>query len=96
MCQQKMSEEASLREEKACPDCPMTKNRPEMGLERLVELSTISNGCTSEEVVNPVCPMMNIQLDRHSQELVDLSTMSHGSTHNLSCLHCLLYRQFAL
>ncbi len=47
MCQQKMSEEASLREEKACPDCPMTKNRPEMGLERLVELSTISNGCTA-------------------------------------------------
>ena len=46
MCQQKMSEEASLREEKACPDCPMTKNRPEMGLEKLVELSTISNGCT--------------------------------------------------
>ena len=46
MCQQKMSEGASLREEKACPDCPMTKNRPEMGLERLVELSTISNGCT--------------------------------------------------
>jgi hypothetical protein len=47
MCQQKMSEGASLREEKACPDCPMTKNRPEMGLERLVELSTISNGCTN-------------------------------------------------
>ncbi len=46
MCQQKMSEGASLREEKACPDCPMTKNRPEMDLERLVELSTISYGCT--------------------------------------------------
>ncbi len=46
MCQQKMSDGASLQEEKACPDCPMTKNRPEMGLERLVELSTISYGCT--------------------------------------------------
>jgi hypothetical protein len=46
MCQQKMSDGASLREEKACPDCPMMKNRPEMGLERLVELSTISYGCT--------------------------------------------------
>ena len=51
MCQQKMSDGASLWEEKACPDCPMTKNRPEMGLERLVELSTISNGCTKKMVL---------------------------------------------
>jgi len=33
-CQQKNSDEASPREEKACPHCLMTKNRPEMGLER--------------------------------------------------------------
>jgi hypothetical protein len=46
MCQQKLSDGASLREEKACPDCPLTKNRLETGLERLVELSTISYGCT--------------------------------------------------
>ena len=47
MCQQKNSDGASLREEKACPDCLMTKNRPEVGLQRLVDLSTISNGSTS-------------------------------------------------
>jgi hypothetical protein len=34
MCQQKNSDGASLREEKTCPDCLMTKNRPEVGLER--------------------------------------------------------------
>ena len=34
MCQQKNSDGAPPREEKACPHCLMTKNRPEMGLER--------------------------------------------------------------
>ena len=33
-------------EEKACPDCPMTNIQPEVGLERLVDLSTISNRST--------------------------------------------------
>src|SRR5262249_25435548 len=28
LCPQKMSDGASLREEKECPDCPRTKNRP--------------------------------------------------------------------
>jgi hypothetical protein len=54
MCQQKLSDGASLREEKACPDCPMTKNRLETGLERLVELSTISYGCTTGRHDRPV------------------------------------------
>ena len=49
ICQEKMSDGASLREEKACPDCPLTKNRPEMGLERLVEFSTMSDGSTSSQ-----------------------------------------------
>ena len=44
-----MSDGASLRDEKACPDCPMTKNRPEMGLERLVEFSTMSDGSTGRK-----------------------------------------------
>ena len=43
---QKSSDGALLCEEKAQLDCLITKNRPEMGLERLVELSTISYGCT--------------------------------------------------
>jgi hypothetical protein len=55
MCQQKISDGASLREEQACPDCPLTKNRPVKGLERLVELSTISNGSTPQRV-DPVYP----------------------------------------
>ncbi len=46
MCQQKNSDGASLWEEKACPDCSMTNIQPEVGLERLVDLSTISNGNT--------------------------------------------------
>jgi hypothetical protein len=42
----KHSDGASLWEEKACPDCLITKNWPEVGLQRLLELSTISNGST--------------------------------------------------
>jgi hypothetical protein len=34
LCQQKNSDGASLPEEVTCPDCLITKNRPEMGLER--------------------------------------------------------------
>jgi hypothetical protein len=41
MCPQRMSDGASLREEKVRPDCTLTKNRPEGGLERLVDLSTV-------------------------------------------------------
>ena len=44
---QKSSGGALLWEEKAQLDCLITKNRPAMGLERLVELSTISYGCTA-------------------------------------------------
>jgi hypothetical protein len=47
LCPQRMSDGASLREEKVCPDCPLTKNRPERGLERLLELSTMFNRSTS-------------------------------------------------
>jgi hypothetical protein len=36
----------SLREEKASLDCKISKNQLQMGLERLVDLSTISNGST--------------------------------------------------
>ncbi len=46
LCPQRMSDGASLREEKVCPDCPLTKNRPERGLERLLELSTMFNRST--------------------------------------------------
>jgi hypothetical protein len=46
MCQQKQSDGASLWEEKVCPDFPLTKNRPERGLVRLVEFSTMFNGST--------------------------------------------------
>ena len=34
ICQQKQSVGASFREEKVCPDCPLTKNQPERGLQR--------------------------------------------------------------
>jgi hypothetical protein len=47
MCQQKNSDEASPREEVACLDCPLTKIQPEMCSQRLIELSTITNGWTS-------------------------------------------------
>jgi dihydrofolate reductase len=40
----------SLREEKVSLDCKITKNRPQMGSERLVDLSTISNGSTGLSV----------------------------------------------
>ena len=44
MCQQQKSDGASLWEEMACP---MTNIQPEVGLERLVDLSTISYSSTS-------------------------------------------------
>jgi len=43
---QKSSNGASLWEEKACLDCFITENRPEVGLEKLLELSTMSDGST--------------------------------------------------
>jgi hypothetical protein len=43
MCQQQKSDGASLWEEMACP---MTNIQPEVGLERLVDLSTISYSST--------------------------------------------------
>ena len=33
-CQQKHSDAASLQDEMACPDCPPTKKRSEMGSQR--------------------------------------------------------------
>jgi hypothetical protein len=30
----------------ACPDCPLTKNQPKGDLQRLLEFSTMSYGCT--------------------------------------------------
>jgi hypothetical protein len=41
--QQQDSDGASLWERKACPDCSITNIQPEVGLERLVDLSIISN-----------------------------------------------------
>ncbi len=55
ICPQRLSDRASLREEKVCPDCPLTKNRPERDLERLLELSTISNGSTPSREQLPRC-----------------------------------------
>jgi hypothetical protein len=61
LCPQRMSDGASLREEKVCPDCPLTKNRPERGLERLLELSTMFNRSTrwtAREVLSyPLSPV---------------------------------------
>ena len=37
---------SSLWEEKACLDCFITENLPKVGLERLLELSTMSYGST--------------------------------------------------
>ena len=47
MCQQQVSDGASLWEGKARPDCSITNIQPEVGLERLVDLSTISNRNTT-------------------------------------------------
>ena len=47
MCRQQGLDGASLWERKACPGCPITNTQPEVGLERLVDLSTISNVSTS-------------------------------------------------
>jgi hypothetical protein len=55
LCPQRMSDGASLREEKVRPDCTLTKNRPEGGLERLVELSTMFNRSTA--TMSCVCPL---------------------------------------
>jgi len=50
MCQQKKSDGVSLQDEMACLDCLITKNRPELRSQGLVELSTISNGSTKNSL----------------------------------------------
>jgi alanine dehydrogenase len=44
---QKSSNGASLVEEKTCLICPERINQPEMGLERLIDLSTMSDRSTT-------------------------------------------------
>jgi hypothetical protein len=48
--QQKSSNGASLGYEKAYLICPERINHPEMGLERLIELSTMSDGSTVRSI----------------------------------------------
>ena len=47
-CQQKKSGGASFQGEIACPDCPRTNIQPDMPLQGLVKLSTISYGSTQQ------------------------------------------------
>jgi len=42
----KSSDGASLGEEKACLDCIITKNQPQMGLQRVIEFSAMFIGST--------------------------------------------------
>lgn len=56
LCPQRMSDGASLWEEKVCPDCPLTKNLPERGLERLLELSTMFNRSTDLGILLGLIP----------------------------------------
>src|SRR5215471_10309770 len=60
MNSQKSSNGASLGEEKAYLICPERINHPEMGLERLIELSTMSDGSTTRV-------RMSIEQRRRSQ-----------------------------
>ncbi len=53
-CEQKSSDEAFFQDTVAYLDCTMMKNDPEMGLQRLIELSTISHGCTPTLLESPV------------------------------------------
>ena len=46
MREQQDSDGASLWEEQVCLDCLMTNIQPEVGLQRLVDLSTISDSST--------------------------------------------------
>jgi len=39
----------SLQAEVACPDCLIAKKRPEVSLQRVIDLSTMSNGSTCPE-----------------------------------------------
>ena len=60
-CQQKNSDGASLQGEMACPDCPLTKKQPKGDLQRLLELSTMSYGCTSAGWFSPL-PELEVSL----------------------------------
>jgi hypothetical protein len=53
MCSQKHSDGALLQEEQASLDCLIAKNQPEMGLQRLFELSTIFYGSTQKCAAEP-------------------------------------------
>jgi len=45
----------------ACPDCPLTKKQPKGDLQRLLELSTMSYGCTSAGWFSPL-PELEVSL----------------------------------
>ncbi len=49
-CKQKKSQWVSLEDEMACLDCPLTKNRREVGSQGLLDLSTMSHGSTRRPV----------------------------------------------
>ncbi len=63
--QQKHLDAASSREKVACPDCPLKKNQHEMGLQRLVELSTMSYGSTRGEAF--LCLVYGLWLNRRAE-----------------------------
>jgi len=58
LCPQKRSDGAWIREEKVCPDCPLTKNRPKLGLERL--LNYPPSPIAVPTMVSPICKTMGI------------------------------------
>jgi hypothetical protein len=51
MCERKKSDGASLQDEMVCLDCPIAKKRLEVGSQGLIDLSTMSNGCTASELL---------------------------------------------
>ncbi len=51
---------ASRQSEMACPDYSLTKNRPKEDLQRLLELSTISNRSTAIDPCTKILPVLHL------------------------------------
>jgi hypothetical protein len=74
MCQQKKSNRVLLQGEMASPDCPMTKRPTQRGLQRLLELSTISYGS--------ICQIIHHVSWEHPSPAIDF--IKRGSTAEVS------------
>jgi hypothetical protein len=88
-CQQKKSGGASFQGEIACPDCPRTNIQPDMPLQGLVKLSTISYGSTDGVDLTCCIPTMD-GFRAYAQHFARFGSRKHVFTYHASIIAMML------